>query len=127
MSILEKEAELQEVAQLVGYDALPENEKEVLNIAKSLREDFLQQSAFDETDTYCSLKKQYLMLKSILRMDEFEKYAVSKGIAVSELDTLAFKEKLSRFKEVKEESIDAYYESLIKEMETEIKGRVDKQ
>ncbi len=127
MSILEKEAELQEVAQLVGYDALPENEKEVLNIAKSLREDFLQQSAFDETDTYCSLKKQYLMLKSILRMDEFEKYAVSKGIAVSELDTLAFKEKLSRFKEVKEESIDAYYESLVKEMETEIKGRVDKQ
>ena len=127
MSILEKEAELQEVAQLVGYDALPENEKEVLNIAKSLREDFLQQSAFDETDTYCSLKKQYLMLKSILRMDEFEKYAVSKGIAVSELDTLAFKEKLSRFKEVKDESIDAYYESLIKEMETEIKGRVDKQ
>ncbi|MCL5407749.1 MAG: V-type ATP synthase subunit A, partial [Candidatus Thermoplasmatota archaeon] len=115
MTILEKEAELQEVAQLVGYDALPENEKEVLDIAKSLREDFLQQSAFDEVDTYCSLKKQYLMLKSILAMDEVEKYAVSKGVTVSELDTLPFKEKLSRFKEVKESDIDKYYGDLIKD------------
>ncbi|MDA8056307.1 MAG: hypothetical protein M0Z77_11775, partial [Thermoplasmatales archaeon] len=127
MTILEKEAELQEVAQLVGYDALPENEKEVLDIAKSLREDFLQQSAFDEVDTYCSLKKQYLMLKSILATDEIEKYAVSKGVTVSELDTLPFKEKLSRFKEVKESDIDKYYGDLIKDMETEARGRADKQ
>ncbi len=127
MRILEKEAELQEVAQLVGYDALPENEKEVLDTAKSLREDFLQQSAFDEVDTYCSPKKQYLMLKSILAMDEFEKYAVSKGVPVSELDSLPFKEKLSRFKEVKENDIDIYYKSLIKEMEEEVNGRADKQ
>jgi V/A-type H+-transporting ATPase subunit A len=127
MTILEKEAELQEVAQLVGYDALPENEKEVLDIAKSLREDFLQQSAYDEVDTYCSLKKQYLMLKSILAMDEMEKYAVTKGMTVSELDSLAFKEKISRFKEVKESEIDSYYGALIKEMESEIKGRADKQ
>jgi V/A-type H+-transporting ATPase subunit A len=127
MTILEKEAELQEVAQLVGYDALPENEKEVLDIAKSLREDFLQQSAFDEVDTYCSLKKQYLMLKSILAMDEIEKYAVSKGVTVSELGTLPFKEKLSRFKEVKEKDIDSYYGDLIKEMDMEVKERADKQ
>ena len=127
MTILEKESELQEVAQLVGYDALPENEKEVLDIAKSLREDFLQQSAFDEIDTYCSLKKQYLMLKSILAMDEVEKYAVTKGVTVAEIDTLPFKEKLSRFKEVKESDIDGYYGSLIKEMESEVKGRADKQ
>ena len=127
MTILEKEAELQEVAQLVGYDALPENEKEVMDIAKSLREDFLQQSSFDEVDTYCSLKKQYLMLKSILTMDEVERYAVSKGVTVSELDTLPFKEKLSRFKEVRESEIEGYYEDLINEMKTEVKGRADKQ
>jgi V/A-type H+-transporting ATPase subunit A len=127
MTILEKESELQEVAQLVGYDALPENEKEVLDIAKSLREDFLQQSAFDEVDTYCSLRKQYLMLKSILAMDEVERYAVSKGVTVSEIDTLPFKEKLSRFKEVREKEIDSYYSELIKEMEEEVKGRADKQ
>jgi V/A-type H+-transporting ATPase subunit A len=127
MTILEKEAELQEVAQLVGYDALPENEKEVLDVAKSLREDFLQQSAFDDVDTYCSLRKQYLMLKSILAMDEVERYAVSKGVTISELDSLPFKEKLSRFKEVKEEEVENYFETLIKEMDSEVKGRADKQ
>ncbi len=127
MEILQKESELQEVAQLVGYDALPENEKEVLDIAKSIREDFLQQSAFDEIDTYCSLKKQFLMLSSILRMDEMEKYAVSKGVTVADLQAMPFKEKLSRFKEVKEKDIDAYFNDLLKEMESEIKGRADKQ
>jgi V/A-type H+-transporting ATPase subunit A len=127
MEILQEESELQEVAQLVGYDALPENEKEVLDIAKSIREDFLQQSAFDEVDTYCSLKKQLLMLKSILHMDILEKYAVSKGVTVSDLDSLSFKEKLSRFKEVPEGKVDEYFETLSKEMEEEIKGRADKQ
>lgn len=127
MEILEEESELQEVAQLVGYDALPENEKEVLDVAKSIREDFLQQSAFDEVDTYCSLKKQFFMLKSILQMDVLEKYAVSKGVTVAELDSLDFKEKLSRFKEVKEDDVQKYYDSLVKEMEMEIKGRADRQ
>ncbi len=127
MEILQKESELQEVAQLVGYDALPENEKQVLDTAKSIREDILQQSAFDEVDTYCSLKKQHLMLSCILSMDELAKQAVSKGVTVSDLQTLPFKEKISRFKEVKEAEIDSYHSDLIKEMEEEIKGRVEKQ
>ncbi len=126
MKILQEESELQEVAQLVGYDALPENEKEVLDIARSIREDFLQQSAFDEVDTYCSLKKQYFMLESILKMDELEKYAVSKGVTVSELQGMAFREKVSRFKEVKEDQVDSYYTELIDAMEKEIRGRADK-
>jgi V/A-type H+-transporting ATPase subunit A len=126
MGILQEESELQEVAQLVGYDALPENEKEVLDVAKSIREDFLQQSAFDEVDTYCSLKKQFLMLKSILQMDQLEKYAVSKGATVSELNSLPFREKLSRFKEVREGEVEQYFISLSKQMDEEIKGRADK-
>ena len=68
MAILQKEAEINEVVQLVGYDALPEKEKEVLDIAKVIREDYLQQSAFDEVDTYSSTKKQHLMLKSLLML-----------------------------------------------------------
>lgn len=127
METLQKESELQEVAQLVGYDALPENEKEVLDVAKSIREDFLQQSAFDDIDTYCSLKKQFYMLKAIHHMDELEKYAVSKGITVSELSTLPFKEKLSRFKEVKDEDVESYYGSLTKQMDEEIKRRSERQ
>ncbi|MEM3206090.1 MAG: V-type ATP synthase subunit A [Thermoplasmatales archaeon] len=126
MEILQEESELQEVAQLVGYDALPENEKEVLDIARSIREDFLQQSAFDEVDTYCSLRKQFLMLQAILKMDELEKYAVSKGVTVSELSSMPFREKVSRFKEVRESEVESYYSDLIKEMENEIKGRADK-
>ncbi|MEM0134319.1 MAG: V-type ATP synthase subunit A [Thermoplasmatales archaeon] len=126
MEILQEESELQEVAQLVGYDALPENEKEVLDVARSIREDFLQQSAFDDIDTYCSLKKQYLMMDSILKMHDLEKYAVSKGVTVSELQAMQFREKVSRFKEVREEQVDAYFNDLIEAMEREIKGRADK-
>ena len=66
MSILQKETELQEIVQLVGPDALPESEKVILEVARMLREDFLQQFAFDEVDAYCPPKKQYWMLKTIL-------------------------------------------------------------
>ena len=55
MNILQKESELQEVVQLVGYDALPDREKSVLDVAKIIREDYLQQSAFDDVDQFCSL------------------------------------------------------------------------
>ncbi|MCL4404788.1 V-type ATP synthase subunit A, partial [Candidatus Marsarchaeota archaeon] len=76
MAMLQKEAEINEIVQLVGYDALPEHDKVTLDTAKSLREDFLQQNAFDEVDTYASMKKQYLMLKSILKVGDEEALAV---------------------------------------------------
>ena len=66
MAILQKEAELQEIVQLVGPDALPEAREVILEVARMLREDFLQQFAFDEVDAYCPPKKQYWMLKAIL-------------------------------------------------------------
>ena len=66
MSILQKETELQEIVQLVGPDALPESEKVILEVARMLREDFLQQFAFDEVDAYCPPKKAYWILKTIL-------------------------------------------------------------
>jgi len=59
LEILQKESELQEIVQLVGYDALPEPEKGILDTARSIREDYLQQSAFDEVDTYTSIQKQH--------------------------------------------------------------------
>ena len=81
MGILQKEAELQEVVQLVGFDALPEREKNILDIARMLREDFLQQSAFDEVDQYCSIKKQYGMLKAILALGKEQSRALEKGLS----------------------------------------------
>jgi V/A-type H+-transporting ATPase subunit A len=122
MGILQKEAELQEVVQLVGYDALPEKEKSVLDIAKMIREDFLQQSAFDDIDTYCSLNKQFMMLSSIIRMGKLQSDALDRGVTMSMLQGIASREKISRMKEVREDDFRNYYEGLMAEMEQQITG-----
>lgn len=120
MGILQKEAELQEVVQLVGYDALPEKEKSVLDIAKMIREDFLQQSAFDDVDTYCSLKKQYMMLNSIIQMGKLQSEALDRGITMSMLQSIQSREKISRMKEVREDDFNKYYEELMMEMDKQV-------
>ena len=122
MGILQKEAELQEVVQLVGYDALPEKEKSVLDIAKMIREDFLQQSAFDDIDTYCSLNKQFMMLSSIIKMGKLQSDALDRGVTMSMLQGIASREKISRMKEVREDDFRNYYEGLMAEMEQQITG-----
>ncbi|MFH1257723.1 MAG: V-type ATP synthase subunit A, partial [Candidatus Micrarchaeota archaeon] len=66
MALLQKEAELQAIVQLIGSDALPDKERLVLEVTKMLREDFLQQNSYDEVDVYTTLKKQHGMLKVIL-------------------------------------------------------------
>src|SRR4029079_2053519 len=88
LAILQRETELQEIVQLIGYDALPEPEKGILDTARSIREDFLQQSAYDEVDTYSSIKKQYLMLSVILEFGKFEAEAIKKGISSSKVGSL---------------------------------------
>ncbi|MGC8537470.1 MAG: V-type ATP synthase subunit A [Candidatus Micrarchaeia archaeon] len=112
MGILQKEAEINEVVQLVGYDALPEKEKETLDIAKSIREDYLQQSAFDDIDTYTSTKKQYVMLKSIKMIHDAELKAVDRGVLVEQMQKTKAKEKMARMKFVKEDEIDSYFKEL---------------
>ena len=109
MGILQKEAEINEVVQLVGYDALPEKEKETLDIAKSIREDYLQQSAFDDVDTYTSTKKQYIMLQSIKMMHDAEAKAIDRGVLVEQMQKTTAKEKMARMKFVKEADIDSYF------------------
>jgi V/A-type H+-transporting ATPase subunit A len=108
MGLLQQEAELQEVVQLVGYDALPEKEKNVLDIARILREDFLQQSAFDEIDQYCSIKKQYGMLKSIVELGRAQSMALDNGISMSQLQNMSVRQKISRMKEVRENEFQDY-------------------
>ena len=113
MGLLQQEAELQEVVQLVGYDALPENEKNVLDIARILREDFLQQSAFDEIDQYCSIKKQYGMLKCIVELGRAQSIALDNGISMSQLQNMSVRQKISRMKEVRENEFTAYFEETL--------------
>jgi len=83
LEILQRESELQEIVQLVGYDALPEPEKGVLDTARSIREDYSQQSAYDEVDTYTSIKKQYLLLRTILDCGRKESDSIKKGATSS--------------------------------------------
>ncbi len=120
MGILQKEAELQEVVQLVGYDALPEREKNILDIARMIREDFLQQSAFDDIDQYCSIKKQYGMLKAILTLGREQSRALEKGLTMSQVQSMKAREMISRMKEVKESEFPGYLENLLNEITGQI-------
>lgn len=79
LEILQKEIELQEIVQLVGPDALPDSEKLTLEIARMLREDFLQQFAFDEVDAYCSPAKQYALLNVVLLYADEARKALARG------------------------------------------------
>ena len=113
LEILQREAELQEIVQLIGYDALPEPEKGILDTARSIREDYLQQSAYDEIDTYSSIKKQYLMLSTILEFGKKESDAIKKGISSSKIGSLEVKKRISMIKWTKEDQV----EQLVKEIE----------
>jgi V/A-type H+-transporting ATPase subunit A len=120
MGILQKEAELQEIVQLVGYDALPEKEKAALDVARIIREDFLQQSAFDDIDTYCSVSKQFLMLKAILSLGKNQSNVIERGITMDQLRSLKVREAISRMKEVKEDQVNDYYKNVESEISSEI-------
>jgi V/A-type H+-transporting ATPase subunit A len=88
MALLQHESELQEIAQLVGTDALAEAEKAILHVARIVREDFLQQYAYDPVDAYCSPEKQYGMLRAILTFDRVLAAAVQRGISLDRAMTV---------------------------------------
>ncbi|WP_099209544.1 ATP synthase subunit A [Thermococcus henrietii] len=98
MALLQKEAELQEIVRIVGPDALPDREKAILIVTRMLREDYLQQDAFDEVDTYCPPKKQVTMMRVILNFYNKTMEAVSRGVPVDEIAKLPVREKIGRMK-----------------------------
>ncbi|AEH07408.1 ATP synthase subunit A [Methanothermococcus okinawensis] len=103
MNLLQKEAELQEIVQLVGPDALPDRERVILEVARMLREDFLQQDAFNEIDSYCSPMKQYTMLKVIMTFYNKALEAVSKGADPAEISKVSVKGDIAKMKYVPED------------------------
>jgi len=105
MALLQKESELQEIVQLVGPDALPEKEQAVLLVSKMLREDYLQQNAYSDVDARCSLKKQYLMLKTILRFHDRTSASIDLGVQLKKIGDLPSKVKIGRMKEIPEAKI----------------------
>jgi V/A-type H+-transporting ATPase subunit A len=116
MQTLQKEAELQDIVQLVGYDALPEAEKNTLDVAKMIREDYLQQSAYDEVDTYTSIQKQYLILKAIVEYGRQTSEAIKKGVAATEFSALPVRAKISRMKWTPEQDVKKMFEDVMKEL-----------
>ena len=112
MSVLQKEADINEIVQLVGYDALPESDKVTLDIAKMIREDLLQQNAFDEIDTYTSMHKQFLMLKGITLIGQKEVEAIERGVPTSQMSNIDAKAKMARMKLTPEDQIDAYFKDM---------------
>lgn len=120
MALLQKEAELQEIVQLVGPDALPEKERVVLEGARIIREDFLQQNAFHEVDTYCSAKKQYTMLKVMLHFYEKALEAVNMGIPAREIAELEVKDAIAKLKYVQEDEVDKKVREIEEALEKEI-------
>jgi len=102
MALLQKESELQEIVQLVGPDALPDRERIILESTRMIREDFLQQNAYHEVDTYCSPQKQYGMLSIIMNFHEETTSALEKGASIDDLIKLKVKEDIGRMKYIPE-------------------------
>lgn len=113
MQLLEEESELQEIARLVGVESLSARERLVLESARSIREDFLHQNAFHPQDTYTSLRKQYLMLRTILHFHHLGLRALEEGRSLEEVTALEVRDKIAKMKFLREkdaEILEVYIE-----------------
>ena len=122
MSILQEEASLNEIVQLVGKDSLSAGDQLTLETAKMLREDFLQQNGFMEVDWYSSYERQDKMIQMILDYDKLCRAAIEKGAPVSELFVIPFREKMGRAKSVPDDQFPTVYAEMAREMEEEIEA-----
>ncbi|MHA1912585.1 MAG: V-type ATP synthase subunit A [Candidatus Kariarchaeaceae archaeon] len=120
LALLQKDKELQEIVQLVGPDALPDSERLTIEVARMIKEDFLQQNAFHDVDSYCPPKKQNDMLKIILAFSDKMKELLEKGIEVSKILELSIYEEVARMKYVPAEEGFESLEQKIKELTPEI-------
>ena len=121
MNTLQEEASLEEIVRLVGLESLSERDRLTMMTAKMLREDFLQQNAFHEVDTYCSLDKQFKMLKLILFFYDEVQRAIKEGVYLNEILALPSREKITRAKNISEKELDTF-----DKIEEEIKEAVSK-
>ncbi|OFX30480.1 MAG: V-type ATP synthase subunit A [Armatimonadetes bacterium RBG_16_67_12] len=109
-ALLQREAELQEIVQLVGPDALQDDQRLIIEAGKMLREDFLQQSSFSDIDAYCSMEKAYGMLRAILMFYDEASAALRRGMMMDEILQLKQLEEIARMKEVPNDQWRAYIE-----------------
>ena len=124
MRILHDESELNEMVQLVGMDALSAPDRLEMEEARSIREDFLNQNAFLDSDTYTSLNKQQLMMKLILAYYDEAGKALEKGASINTLVALAVRERIGRFKYTAEEDLQQNYDAIIAELKAQTEDAV---
>ena len=119
MQILQREAELKDIVQLVGAEALPDHERLVLEVGKMIRESFLRQSAFDEIDAYTSLKKQEFMLRAMLRFSKKAEDSLKEGVPLDNITKMKIIDQIARLKEVKEQEVEKTEKKIAEEMDKE--------
>ncbi len=127
MSLLQEEAELEEIVKMVGMDALSPGDRLKMEAARSIREDFLHQNSFHEVDTYTSLTKQHYMMQLVLAFYDEGVAALEKGVNINDLVKLDVREKIGRYKYVTEDKLTAEYEATEKELAAEIAGLLGKE
>jgi V/A-type H+-transporting ATPase subunit A len=116
LRILQQEAELEEIVRLVGPEALPEGDKLLLLAARMIREDFLQQSAYHEVDTYCAPAKAGLMLKTIMRFYELAQEMLNSGASIEHIRSSPMVYRISRMKDIPNEGFEQKAKELWSEM-----------
>jgi len=127
IALLNDEASLEEIVKLVGMDALSAPDRLKMEAARSIREDFLHQLAFHEVDTYTSLKKQHLMMSLVLAFYDKANEALQNGADIEVLIRLEVRERIGRFKYVKESDIDSEFEQILSQLDFEIQQTLKKE
>ncbi len=120
MRLLQDEAELEEIVQLVGMDALSAPDRLKLEASRSIREDFLHQNAFDDVDTYTSLEKQHDMMQLIVEYYEKSQAALNSGIDIEKLISLPVREQIGRFKYTEPDKVKETYEKVSAQLSREL-------
>ena len=118
LQVLQKESELQEIVQLVGSDALPDEQKVIMEVAKMLREIFLQQNAFHPVDTFCPMERQYMMLKLIRKYSDLANKALDAGAQVTDITSVPSRQRFNMAKY--EENVDEELAAVSSDMEKEL-------
>ena len=119
MTLLQEEAELEEIVKMVGMDALSPGDRLKMEAARSIREDFLHQNSFHEIDTYTSLEKQHNMMRLVLAFYDAGLDALKQGADINDIVKLPVREQIGRYKYTKEDQLAAEYEKVTRQLVAE--------
>ena len=127
MTLLQEEAELEEIVKMVGMDALSPGDRLKMEAARSIREDFLHQNSFHEVDTYTSLKKQHMMMLLVNAFYNRAVQALSEGASLQKLISMPVREQIGRFKYVREDALDEEFKKADEKLSVQIANAFEKE